>query len=316
MYKLVGVNHSSIESNVFSSAIQEAVKSATAKYTAEELITKRELVRNEIEGILKDKTKNYGLLISQVNIVNFEFSDSFDASIESKVRAEQDALTQRNKLEQVKYEAQQQIERAKAEAETIRISAEAIQNRFAKLWHERDGMSQLTDHVTEKIEKDWWKALVRDVFLPFGEFAHFENFFDKLYERFGHPEVWNLYPGAREVLSGLRAQGKRLAVISNWDSRLMRLMDQLDIRGYFEFILASAVFGSSKPGSRIFEEALRRMAVSPHDAIHVGDSLDDDVRGARRAGIGAVLIDRHHRFQHHELAQESCHLIRDLSELM
>ena len=127
MYKLVGVNHSSIESNVFSSAIQEAVKSATAKYTAEELITKRELVRNEIEDILKDKTKNYWLLISQVNIVNFEFSDSFDASIESKVRAEQDALTQRNKLEQVKYEAQQQIERAKAEAETIRISAEAIQ---------------------------------------------------------------------------------------------------------------------------------------------------------------------------------------------
>lgn len=127
MYKLVGVNHESIENNVFSSAIQEAVKSATAKYTAEELITKRELVRNEIEGILKEKTKNYGLLISQVNIVNFEFSDSFDASIESKVRAEQDALTQRNKLEQVKYEAQQQIERAKAEAETIRIQAEAIQ---------------------------------------------------------------------------------------------------------------------------------------------------------------------------------------------
>lgn len=127
MYKLVGVHHASIESNVFSSAIQEAVKSATAKYTAEELITKRELVRNEIESALKDKTQKYGLLISQVNIVNFEFSDSFDASIESKVRAEQDALTQRNKLEQVKYEAQQQIERAKAEAETIRISAEAIQ---------------------------------------------------------------------------------------------------------------------------------------------------------------------------------------------
>ena len=127
MYKLVWVNHESIENNVFSSAIQEAVKSATAKYTAEELITKRELVRNEIEGILKDKTKNYWLLISQVNIVNFEFSSSFDASIEAKVKAEQDALTQRNKLEQVKYEAQQQIERAKAEAETIRIQAEAIQ---------------------------------------------------------------------------------------------------------------------------------------------------------------------------------------------
>jgi regulator of protease activity HflC (stomatin/prohibitin superfamily) len=59
--------------------------------------------------------------------VNFDFSNSFDASIETKVKAEQDALTQKNKLEQVKYEAQQQIERAKAEAETIRIQAEAIQ---------------------------------------------------------------------------------------------------------------------------------------------------------------------------------------------
>ena len=127
MYRLVGVDHELIESNVFSSAIQEAVKSATAKYTAEELITKRELVRNEIEAILKEKTQKYGLIISQVNIVNFEFSTSFDLSIEAKVKAEQDALTQRNKLEQVKYEAQQQIERAKAEAETIRISAEAIQ---------------------------------------------------------------------------------------------------------------------------------------------------------------------------------------------
>lgn len=130
MYRLVGVDHDNIEDTVFSSAIQEAVKSATAKYTAEELITKRELVRNEIETILKDKTQKYGLTISQVNIVNFEFSSSFDASIEAKVKAEQDALTQRNKLEQVKYEAQQQIERAKAEAETIRIQAEAIQKQW------------------------------------------------------------------------------------------------------------------------------------------------------------------------------------------
>lgn len=127
LFRTIGVDHMKIEDTLLAPAIQESVKSATAKYTAEELITKREVVRSDIENALKEKVTKYGVNIIQVNIVNFEFSKSFDASIEAKVKAEQDALAQKNKLEQVKYEAQQQIERAKAEAETIRIQAEAIQ---------------------------------------------------------------------------------------------------------------------------------------------------------------------------------------------
>ncbi len=127
LFRTVGVEHSRLEETLLGPAIQESVKSATAKYTAEELITKRELVRTDIETALKEKIEKYGVNIVQVNIINFEFSNSFDASIEAKVKAEQDALAQKNKLEQIKYEAQQQIERAKAEAETIRIQAEAIQ---------------------------------------------------------------------------------------------------------------------------------------------------------------------------------------------
>ncbi len=127
LFRTVWVEHSKLEDTLLAPAIQESVKAATAKYTAEELITKRELVRTDIENALKDKIVKYGVNIVQVNIVNFEFSKSFDASIEAKVKAEQDALAQKNKLEQVKYEAQQKIESAKAEAETIRIQAEAIQ---------------------------------------------------------------------------------------------------------------------------------------------------------------------------------------------
>lgn len=127
LFRTVWVDHARLEDALLAPAIQESVKSATAKYTAEELITKRELVRSDIQTALKEKIESYGMNIVQVNIVNFEFSHSFDASIEAKVKAEQDALAQKNKLEQVKYEAQQQVERAKAEAETIRIQAEAIQ---------------------------------------------------------------------------------------------------------------------------------------------------------------------------------------------
>ena len=107
-------------------AIQEAVKASTAKYNAEELITKRELVKDDIKVLLTDRLSPYHIIVKEVSIVNFDFSTNFNTSVEEKVKAEQDALTQKNKLEQVKYEAQQQIETAKAEAESIRIKAQAV----------------------------------------------------------------------------------------------------------------------------------------------------------------------------------------------
>lgn len=115
-----------VKDKVVTPAIQEVVKAVTAKYTAEELITKRNQVSVEITDGLKSKLQSYGVNVADVNIINFEFSKGFDASIEAKVKAEQDALAQKNLLEKVKYEAQQQIETAKAQAESIKIQAEAI----------------------------------------------------------------------------------------------------------------------------------------------------------------------------------------------
>jgi regulator of protease activity HflC (stomatin/prohibitin superfamily) len=127
IYRTVG-NLEEIASRIVTPAIQESVKSVTAKYTAEELITKRQAVSTEIKQWLIDKLTKYGLAVSDVNIVNFSFSDDFDQAIERKVKAEQDALAEKNKLESVKFQAQQKIEQAKAEAETIRIQAEAIKS--------------------------------------------------------------------------------------------------------------------------------------------------------------------------------------------
>lgn len=106
--------------------IQEAVKAATAQFNAEELITKRPEVRDEIKGLLNEKLEIRGIAVDEFNIVNFAFSNSFDESIERKVTAEQDALAAQNKLEQVKFEAQQRIEEAKGKAEAIRIEANAL----------------------------------------------------------------------------------------------------------------------------------------------------------------------------------------------
>ena len=123
IYKTVG---RSFEARVIDPAVQESIKASTAQFTAEELVTKRAIVRELMESHIKERLQARGFVIEAVNIVNFDFSESFDKSIEAKVVAEQNALASKNKLEQIKYEAEQQIVSAKAQAETIRIQAEAI----------------------------------------------------------------------------------------------------------------------------------------------------------------------------------------------
>ncbi|HTG73268.1 MAG TPA: alpha-hydroxy-acid oxidizing protein, partial [Terriglobia bacterium] len=81
-------------------AMQEAIKGSTAKFTAEELITKREQVRDDIKNQLRTKLKEHDILVDEFNIVNFEFSKIFNEAIEAKVTAEQQALAAKNKLEQ------------------------------------------------------------------------------------------------------------------------------------------------------------------------------------------------------------------------
>jgi regulator of protease activity HflC (stomatin/prohibitin superfamily) len=103
-------------------------KSVVAKYSAEESITKRSEVSKDIEEALNARLQKYGITIQSFNIINFEFSKSFNDAIEAKVTAEQDALTQKNKLEQVKYESEQKIVSAEAQAKAIEIQAKAIQN--------------------------------------------------------------------------------------------------------------------------------------------------------------------------------------------
>jgi len=108
--------------------MQEAIKASTAKFTAEELITKRELVRDEIKEVLKTRLKTQNILVDEFNIVNFEFSKNFNDAIEAKVTAEQQALAAKNKLEQIKFEADQKIAEARGKAEAMTIESNALRS--------------------------------------------------------------------------------------------------------------------------------------------------------------------------------------------
>lgn len=123
LYRSVGDDY---DDRVMAPAIQESVKSVTARYTAEELITKRAEVSDAILAEIKTRVGTYGLLASDLNIIDLDFSDSFNASIERKVTAQQDALAAQNKLQQIEFERQQAVVSAEGKAEAQRIEGEAL----------------------------------------------------------------------------------------------------------------------------------------------------------------------------------------------
>lgn len=126
IYKTIGEQYAD---TVLQPAIQEAVKAVTAQYTAEELITKRSAVGDEISETLSKKVSEYGIVIDKFNIVNFDFSEEFNAAIEQKQVAEQNKLRAETEKEQQIIEAEAEAEKkviaAQAEADAIRQKAEA-----------------------------------------------------------------------------------------------------------------------------------------------------------------------------------------------
>jgi putative hydrolase of the HAD superfamily len=131
---------------------------------------------------------------------------------------------------------------------------------------------------------------------------------DDLRHAFRDPAAWEIFDDVVPTLEALRAAGAKLAVVSNWDSRLPRLLQDLGLARFFDAIVVSHLEGIEKPSPALFDRALARLGADPARALHVGDvpSLDQD--GARAAGVPCVLVDRRGR-----LADGALH---DLSPLV
>ena len=130
VYQNIGVNYENV---VVIPAIQEAVKSVMAQYTAEELITLRQTVGAELQEEISSKLTPYGFSTQSVNIVDFQFSEEFNAAIEAKQTAQQNALKAEQDLARVKVEAEQKIAEAQAEAESYRLKSQEITDQMLKM---------------------------------------------------------------------------------------------------------------------------------------------------------------------------------------
>lgn len=169
----------------------------------------------------------------------------------------------------------------------------ALEESFRKVWRAQPSRAPSV-LPREGDDKPWWKTVAVTVLrestkLPvtFDEDAWFTD----LYDHFAQPGVWQLYPDVLPTLE--RLQGRhRLAVISNFDGRLRRILANLEISSYFENLFISSEVGCEKPHQNIFHQALQSMEVSPSRALHVGDDPRFDQQGAEAAGLETFLLKR------------------------
>lgn len=149
----------------------------------------------------------------------------------------------------------------------------------------------------ERRERAVWRGIVRAVFEGAGLFpafapGAFDAYFDAVYAHFADASVWELFPDVRPTLAALHALGCPLGIISNFDGRLVRILEGLGLADRFGSVTLSSRVGVTKPGREIFAHALRQHGVGPDQALHVGDSPVEDCEGALAAGLRAILIDR------------------------
>jgi regulator of protease activity HflC (stomatin/prohibitin superfamily) len=122
---LVSLNDDA-EDRVVTPAVLEAIKSVTAQYDVQELISERPLVRDGIESFVKTRLSPYHIIAETTSITDFTFSQDFENAIEAKVTAEQLAEKAKNDLTRIQVQAQQQIAQANGEAEALRLQKEQI----------------------------------------------------------------------------------------------------------------------------------------------------------------------------------------------
>lgn len=173
-------------------------------------------------------------------------------------------------------------------------SSDELDHLFQKEWNKSGGIASLSQKSSQKVERQFWRDLVFQVFEPSGGLNDFERYFEIVYEAFAGKDHWHVFDDVANsgIFEKLKKSGVILGVVSNWDSRLHAILKSTGLAVYFDFILASAEVRSAKPDKKIFIEALRRSGVIAEEACHVGDEPFADIHGANNAGIDAILIDR------------------------
>ena len=179
----------------------------------------------------------------------------------------------------------------------VEVAAESLEQSFSAIFPTSSPLAfpDVEPAQIPELEYCWWRSLTGAVFNNLGyleRFPDFEAFFGELYRHFATAEPWVLYEDVIPALRLWQIQGIELGIISNFDSRIYRVLAELGLEYFFRSITISSQAGVAKPAPEIFQIALQKHDCSPAQAWHIGDSKKEDYQGAKSLGIEAFLIKR------------------------
>jgi putative hydrolase of the HAD superfamily len=192
-----------------------------------------------------------------------------------------------------------------------RFTSEQLRDALAATWTAVQAEKGIDRYGGVRGEPRFWRDFLNSVRGRLDGGSLTDSAFEALALHFRRPEAWQLYPDVLPILAHLTEAGRSLAVVSNWDSFLPRLLESHGLTPFFRTISVSAIEGTGKPEAEIFRRTCARLAVSPEEVLHVGDSPRDDYEGARGAGLHALLLDRDDRHPH---VPERIRSLAELSE--
>ncbi|KAI9014508.1 HAD-like domain-containing protein [Phycomyces nitens] len=181
----------------------------------------------------------------------------------------------------------------------ISVSKSTITQHFGNSYKKQLDRAPFYGQSLGMTSQAWWEELVYNTFYEAGVDkkvldSKFDRLFNALYTRFSTAGAYETFPDVVGTLKELRSRGFYMGIVSNSDERLTKVVENLKLDHYFDFVLPSCVAGYEKPDSAFFDVALRMVddGITPEDSLHVGDDAGKDYRGALKAGWNAVLLRR------------------------
>ncbi|WP_165248334.1 HAD family hydrolase [Paludisphaera soli] len=142
----------------------------------------------------------------------------------------------------------------------------------------------------EGVERRRWREIVARV-LP--EVPDPDRAFDELWDHFGRPDNWRVFPDAAPAVEAIREAGMKVCIGSNFDGRLHKVVAGLpELADAVEVIVVSSEVGYRKPHAAFFGAVCERLGLPADRVLSVGDDLENDVVGAHRAGLSALYLSR------------------------
>jgi putative hydrolase of the HAD superfamily len=180
----------------------------------------------------------------------------------------------------------------------LAVEAAAIDRAFPRIYRQAPPLAfpGLTGQALEEAEVGWWSTRITEVLAAAWPEPHPPTppppeLGRELFERFAQADLWHVYADVPERLESWHRRGLKLAVVSNFDSRLPGLLEALGLAPWLEAVVVSSAAGAAKPDPLPFQQALAQLNLGASEVWHIGDSPEDGA-GARAAGIRWVKVKR------------------------